>query len=86
MRLKISGGGRRIRLFLPNWMLMNWVTAAIAGQIIRRQRETCPRLPPLSGKDIRRVFRAARQAKRLLNGQPLVEVRAAGGDSVWISL
>ena len=87
MCLKIIHNETKIRLWLPNGLLLNPATAAIAARLIRKHAsaEKCPPFS-LNAKSLRRLFRRLKASKRLLKGAPLIAVASTDGSCVQIHL
>lgn len=87
MYLKIVSEKKRLYFLLPNCLLLNRATAAIAIRALQKNAAVKDHAPFLQDKRaFLRIFRELKRAKRLLRGRPLVDVRSADGDCVQIRL
>lgn len=80
MRITVRGEGRRLFIPIPTWILANPLTAGLASCASRRSEV------PLNARQLRRLFRALRKSRAVLNGLPFVEVTDADGTYVKITL
>lgn len=86
MKIRLYGVGekrRRLRLSLPNALLLNRATAFIAMKALQKQDEVEINL---SYSQILALMDAVRSGKKCLNGLPLVQVQSADGEQVEIYL
>ena len=80
------------RILLPTGLIFSAFTATVASGLIRRtaQKHGTARedLQPISGKNLRRLFRELRRSKKRLKtlGLPLVEVTQKNDESVTVTL
>jgi len=85
MRITVRSDEHNFRLWLPNRLFLNPVSAAICVKALRSRKlsvlqDDIPYFAML------KLFRAIRKSRHLLQGQPLVRVNSANGEivEIWI--
>jgi len=100
MRLKIVADGRRFFILIPNWLLLNPLSARICArhvipQVAARKTKAgagaganAAERPPaeIGYREVRLLFKALAKSKQQLRGEPLVSVRSSNGERVEIWL
>lgn len=85
MRIYIrEGDAKPIRIPIPTRLLCSGFTARILCRLI--QEKSGENGPAPEYKQVRRLLLILRRSRRMMKGQPLVEVQEAGGNEVRISL
>lgn len=91
MRILIkSEGGRQIRLHLPTALLCNAITAGLLCKKSHREAAENDTEIEISHRltypQARKLMRALRKCRHVMNGLPLVEVESHEGEKVQIHL
>ena len=86
MRIRIQTAGKRPRtILLPNWLIMNPITAFFVGHDSAKQKEEADE-PSFTPKQLRKLFREIKRLKRKYRKQGwyLVEAQEADGSQLKI--
>jgi len=90
MRIRVASDESNFNIPLPNWLLLNSLSAAIGKSIINRHlsKNASPEAAhiPLSYLQLRRMFLEIRRCSRYLKGEPLVYAETSDGSIVEIYL
>jgi len=81
MKIKIKGDGHRFTIPLPNVIITNGLTAKIASHYINKYTEL-----NITEKHLKALCSQIKQAKKVLNGNPLVYVKSKDNEIVKITL
>ncbi len=80
MKIRVNTEGSRIRLWLPNWLIMNRLTAQFGAKAIKGKGAA------VTGRQINRLFKAIRAYRRAHPDWVLVEVQSCAGEDVYIKI
>ena len=85
MKIRVVGDDSRFTLPIPNWLMLNSLSAAMCMPLIKRHVNMNEAADfQLSYFEIRRLFLTLRRCRRYLKGEPLVYVRSSDGSTVEI--
>jgi len=86
MRIKVKSEDANFSIRIPSVLCFNWIGAAIASKTINIGISHANVKTKLPYSSMRKLLKAAKQSRHLLQGQPLVEVDSADGTKVeiWI--
>jgi len=93
MRIKVRSDDTRFNLWLPTRLFVNPLSAAICTLAVNCKfgKRYYSEFIPSEGEKLSfvatyKLFRAIRKSRRLLKGQPLVEVHSADGEivEIWV--
>ena len=85
MRIIVKESGEKaINIVIPNWLLLNRLTALIGSAVIDKQKGDAG--IKIGTVHLCKLFRALRRVKRRHGRLELVTVESSGGDKVQIIL
>lgn len=81
MKLKIHAENHNFTIPFPNGLLLNRTVSKIASKAVSKHTDL-----DITAEQIKTLFKGIKNAKKVLNGKPLLYVKSADGEEVTITL